>query len=107
MARSRALATQILVGILGILLATVVIGGLLDVKLTRQSLDQQYEQRARVAAVAVAAMPQLPAALAAHDPGHTLQPLASSIARSTGAAYVVITDRSGIRYSHPNRALIG
>jgi two-component system CitB family sensor kinase len=107
MARSPAMASQILVGILGILLATVVIGGLLDVKLTRQSLDQQYEQRARVAAVAVAAMPQLPAALAAHDPDHTIQPLASSIARSAGAAYVVITDRSGIRYSHPNPALIG
>ncbi len=107
MARSRALATQILVGILGILLATVIIGGLLDVKLTRQSLDQQYEQRARVAAVAVAGMPQLPAALAAHDPQHSIQPLASSIARSTGAAYVVITDRLGIRYSHPNPALIG
>jgi two-component system CitB family sensor kinase len=107
MARSRALASQILVGILGILLATVVIGGLLDVQLTRQSLDQQYEQRARIAAVAVADIPQLPEALASHDPGQIIQPLAAKIARTTGAAYVVVTDRSGIRYSHPNPALIG
>jgi two-component system CitB family sensor kinase len=107
MARSRALASQILVGILGILLATVVIGGLLDVQLTRQSLDQQYEQRARIAAVAVADIPQLPEALASHDPGQLIQPLAAKIARTTGAAYVVVTDRSGIRYSHPNPALIG
>jgi two-component system CitB family sensor kinase len=107
MARSRALASQILLAVLAILLATVVIGGVLDVQLTRQSLDQQYEQRARVAAVAVADMPQLPQALAAHDPAHTIQPLATKIARTTGAAYVVVTDRSGIRYSHPNPALIG
>jgi len=107
MAPLRALASQILLAVLAILLATVVIGGVLDVQLTRQSLDQQYEQRARVAAVAVADMPQLAQALTTRDPAHTIQPLATQIARSTGAAYVVVTDRSGIRYSHPNPALIG
>ncbi|HJQ00046.1 MAG TPA: sensor histidine kinase [Jatrophihabitans sp.] len=107
MARSRALASQILLAVLAILLATVVIGGVLDVQLTRQSLDKQYEQRARVTAVVVADMPQLPQALASNDPAHIIQPLATRIARSTGAAYVVVTDRSGIRYSHPNPALIG
>ena len=107
MARSRALASQILFAVLAILLATVVIGGVLDVQLTRQSLDQQYEQRARIVAVAVADMPQLAQALVTQDPAHTIQPLATQIARTTGAAYVVVTDRAGIRYSHPNPALIG
>ena len=61
--RSRTLASRILVGILGILLATVLVGGLLDIQLTRQTLDRQYEERARVVAVTVADMPEVAAAL--------------------------------------------
>jgi two-component system CitB family sensor kinase len=105
--RLRTLSSTILLAFLGILLGTVVIGGLLDVELTRRSLDQQYEERARAIAVVVADISQVRSALLAGDPDHIIQPLASRNALAAGATYVVITDREGTRYSHPNPALIG
>src|SRR5947209_20023076 len=38
---------------------------------------------------------------------HLMQSLAQQVASETGATYVVVIDRNGIRYSHPNPALIG
>jgi two-component system CitB family sensor kinase len=105
--RLRTLASRILFAVLGILLATIAIGGVLDVQLTHRSLDRQYEERARAVAAVVANMAEVRTALEANDPQHVIQPLASRLAASAGAAYVVVTDRSGLRYSHPNPALIG
>jgi two-component system, CitB family, sensor kinase len=105
--QSRPLASQILLGVLGILLATVSAGALLYVKLTGQTLDAQYGQRALGIASAVAQMPTIRDALVRDDPDHTIQAIAEQVRRSTGAAYVVVTDRSGLRYSHPNPVLVG
>ncbi|WP_449224272.1 ATP-binding protein [Amycolatopsis pigmentata] len=105
--RSRPLASQILYGVLGILVATVSAGALLYVKLTGETLDNQYGQRALGIATTVAQMPAVRDALVSGDAGHTIQPMAEQIRRATGAAYVVVTDRTGLRYSHPNPALIG
>ncbi len=105
--RSRPLASQILVAVLGILVATVAAGGLLYAKLTGQTLDTQYEQRSLGVANAVAQMPAIRDAVSRRDPGHTIQPLAEQIRRATGASYVVVTDRTGLRFSHPNPVLIG
>lgn len=105
--RSRPLASQILVAVLGILVATVAAGALLYVKLTGQTLDTQYGQRALGIATTVAQMPTVRDALVTGDPDHTIQTMAEQVRQTTGAAYVVVTDRSGLRYSHPNPALIG
>ncbi|GLY65376.1 ATP-binding protein [Amycolatopsis taiwanensis] len=105
--RSRPLASQILLGVLGILVATVSAGTLLYAKLTRETLDTQYGQRALGIAMTVAQMPMVQDALVAGDPGHTIDPMAEQVRRTTGAAYVVVTDRTGLRYSHPNPDLIG
>ncbi len=107
MLRSRTLASQILVAVLSILVITVSLGAILYVQFSARSLDRQYEQRALGVATAVAQMPTIQAALAAGDPGHVIQPLATRVQQSTGASYVVVIDRSGVRYSHPNAALIG
>ncbi|WP_370937652.1 ATP-binding protein [Amycolatopsis sp. cg13] len=105
--RSRPLASQILVAVLGILLATVSAGALLYVKLAGQTLDTQYGQRALGIANTVAQMPSVRDALVRRDPGHAIQAAAEQVRRATGASYVVVTDRSGLRYSHPNTALVG
>jgi two-component system CitB family sensor kinase len=105
--RSRTLASQILLGVTGILLVTVSLGGYLYVTLNGRSLDEQYQQRAVGIANAVSEIPDIRAALARHDPDHVIGPLAARIRASTGAAYIVVTDRDGIRYSHPNPALVG
>jgi len=103
----RTLASQILVGVLAILVVTIALGGVLYVALTGRSLDAQYESRAVDIAAAVAQIPDIRAAVTHPDPGHVVQGLASRVQRSTGADYVVVTDRAGVRYSHPNPALIG
>jgi two-component system CitB family sensor kinase len=105
--RSRPLASQILLAVLGILFVTVSAGALLYGKLTGQTLDTQYGQRALGIATTVAQMPTIRDALVRGDPGHGIQAMAEQVRRSTGAAYVVVTDRSGLRYSHPNPVLIG
>jgi two-component system CitB family sensor kinase len=103
----RSLASWLLWSVVGILVCTGVVGGVLVVWHTSTALDEQYEERARVVAAAVADMPEVRAALPTQDPTGLLQPLADRVQQDTGAAYVVITDRDGLRYSHPNPALIG
>ncbi|MFN2559728.1 MAG: ATP-binding protein [Jatrophihabitans sp.] len=105
--RLKTLASRILLAVLVILLATVVIGGVLDVQLTKRTFDRQYEDRAVSVADVVAEMPQIQSAVAAGDPRQVIDPIAERVAHRSGVSYVVVTDRAGIRFSHPNRSLIG
>lgn len=105
--RLRTLASWILLAVVGILLATVVLGVVLDVRLTGRSLDQQYEERARAVAATVAEMAEIRAAVVSGDPRHVIEPVAERVVLASGATYVVVTDRTGLRFSHPNPALIG
>lgn len=105
--RLRTIASRIVLAVLGILLATVVIGGALDVQLTKRTFDKQYEDRARAVANVVAQIPQVKSAVAAGDPGRIIPALANRIATNSDASYVVVTDRDGLRFSHPNPVLIG
>jgi two-component system CitB family sensor kinase len=105
--RTRPLATQILLCVLAILLATIAAGAALYVKLTGDTLDSQYKQRAADIASAVAQMPEIADALVRKDPGHRIQILAEQVRKNTSASYVVVTDREGVRYSHTTPALIG
>lgn len=75
----------------------------------RRDLEQQFEQRALAIARSVAqdeglAHMVLAAGPAADGP---VQLEAEKVRRATHALYVVVTDDSGIRYSHPNRSLVG
>jgi two-component system CitB family sensor kinase len=105
--RLRTLASQILVGVLAILVVTIALGGVLYVELTRRSLDSQYENRAVDIAATVAQIPEIRAAVSQPDRRRVIQGLATEVQRTTGADYVVVTDRAGVRFSHPNPALIG
>jgi two-component system CitB family sensor kinase len=105
--RTRTLASQILVGVLGILIVTTSVGGFLYVTLSGRTLDQQYEQRALGIADTVAQMPEIRDALIQHDPRGVIQARAEQIRRSSRAAYVVVADWTGLRYSHRNPQLIG
>lgn len=101
------LATQILAMQLAIVLLAAGAGLGAAIWQARHELDAQFEERALVIAESVASMDEVQAALVAGDPGHGIQATAESVRRSTGASYVVVTDRRGIRYSHPNPSLIG
>jgi two-component system CitB family sensor kinase len=101
------LAYQILVFQVAIILLSALIGAAAFVWHERQVLDIQYEQRALVIAESVASNDDVIEALVAGDPDHRIQKIAQSVVTSTGALYVVITNRDGIRYSHPTPAMIG
>lgn len=105
--RSLTLTTQILLSMLSLLLLAVVLGAFLFTVVSNQTLDRQYQLRALGIATTTAAMPQLRSALAAGDPQHIIPSLAAGIVAAANPSYVVVTDRNGIRYSHPNPALIG
>ena len=102
----RTLSAQLLVGQVGVLLVASLVGFVLYASAARAELDRQYQQRALAIAEAVASMPQVSAALHSGDPTG-IQDLAQAVTRSTGASYIVVIDRDGIRYSHPTVALIG
>ncbi len=101
------LATQILVVVITILVLTISIGGYLYSSDSSQTLQQQYQLRALGIASSVAKTPSVISALEIGDPGGKIAPMAERFRQATGAAYVVVADRDGIRFSHPNPAMIG
>jgi len=101
------LAYQILAFQVGILLLSALLGGAAAVWQAGQQLDHQYEQRSLAIAESVASNTAVQGALLAGDPDGLIQRTAESVRHSTGATYVVVANRQGIRFSHPNPAMIG
>jgi len=101
------LAYKILTLQVCIVVLTASFGVAMAVWQASRQLDSQYQQRSLAIAESVASMPAIKAALLDGDPTGSIRSTAEDVRRSTGAAYVVVTDRNGIRLSHPNPALIG
>lgn len=105
--RERPLASQILTWTLVLVLLTVALGGFVSSRITGQVLDEQFRLRALGVAESVAQLPEIAADLAADDPDHRIRVIAERVRTRAETDYVVVTDRDGIRFSHPNPALIG
>src|ERR1700686_4158555 len=101
------LAYQILVFQVAIILLSALMGAAAAVWQASQELDRQYEQRSLAIAESVASNSAIQDALLSNDSSGLIQKTAEQVRQSTGATYVVVTDRRGIRYSHTNPALIG
>ncbi|WP_306860624.1 ATP-binding protein [Arthrobacter bambusae] len=104
---ARPLASQILVWLLCILFVTVTLGALLYTQISNQTLEDQYRLRALGIATTVAQMPEIVTSLGNGDPTHSIQAIASKVQSQAQPDYVVVTDRKGVRFSHPNPSLIG
>ncbi len=100
------LAYQILVFQVAIILLSALMGAAAALWQAGQGLDGQYEQRSLAIAQSVAANTAVQDALVKGDYS-LIEKTAEQVRQSTGATYVVVTNRDGIRYSHPNPALIG
>lgn len=94
---------------LGVLVVVLAAGVALVGLLLRSELEAEFEQRALGIARSVAADPSYAAALAtaAPDPAGDVQRRAEAVRLRTGALFVVVADRRGVRWSHPNAALVG
>lgn len=101
------LSTQIVVLSLTIVLVSVGVGLGVSIYQARNSLDQQTGRESLMIAKTVASIPAIRRAFATPKPWLTINPIAERIRRMTGAAFVVVGNLEGIRYSHPNPKLIG
>ena len=109
MRRRRQLSNRILASVVVIVGASTLVGFVLVTLNQRSGLEHQYQQRALAIAQTFAANPAVREALARRDRAdrRLIQSLAERVRHDTGATYIVVIDRSGIRYSHPDPALIG
>jgi len=105
--RPLSVSSQLLLLQVAIVAATVIIGALASYALVSSQIDDQYKQRALAIAYAVAATPDIVEAMSDAEPSKTIQPIAEAIRRSVGADFVVVANKDGIRYSHPNPENIG
>ncbi len=90
-----------------VILIAALVGITLAFRVAQKAEDNQYRLRALAIANATAAMPDVVTLLIVGDPTHELPIIAERIRKKTDATYVVIADKNGIRFSHPNPALIG
>jgi two-component system CitB family sensor kinase len=105
--RHRRLSTRIFAFQALILALTLLLGCLLALYAWRSRLDHDYERRALGVAQSVAANPEIGRAVAARDRGGVVQARAEAVRRATATSFVVVTDRAGIRFSHPDPRQIG
>jgi two-component system CitB family sensor kinase len=105
--RRRGLSTQIFAFQALILVLTLLVGCLLALRASQQRLDHESERRALAVAQSVAADPEIARAVAAGDRSGVVQARAEAVRRATGTSFVVVTDRRGIRFSHPDPRRIG
>ena len=89
--------TLLVTGLLVLLTGSV---GILVSRSIRDILLQEIGKRALVLSQAVALDPVIRTGLASQN-AEAVQLVAEQIRRTTGAEYVVVADREGIRYSHP------
>src|SRR5215213_2198590 len=101
------LSTQILLLMVVIVVLTVGAGFVVSVEDARHRLDRQAGEQSLAIARTVRSIPAIRNAFGAPHPERIIDPIAERIRRSTGAAFIVVGNRQGIRYSHPDRAKIG
>jgi two-component system CitB family sensor kinase len=69
--------------------------------------EQSAREEVTVVAATVADTPSLREALHTADPSALLQPFAEQVRADTGVDFITIMRPDGIRYTHPNPAMIG
>ncbi|KZM58881.1 sensor histidine kinase [Geobacillus stearothermophilus] len=101
------LQTRLMMIICSLLLFVIVFLTFLFQHMFAETIKQQIGMRALNVAETVASTPLVRESFRDPDPSVRLQPFAEYIRRKTGAEYVVIGNRQGIRYAHPLPDRIG
>ena len=104
---SARLSTQVLLLEIAIVLLTVSAGFAVSYVQASHNLDDRAGERSLGIAHAVAGTPAIVAAFDDPHPAAVIDPIVERIRSATGAAFIVVANRQGIRYSHPNPAKIG
>src|SRR5215204_2065765 len=101
------LSTQILLLQVGILVITLGAGLAVSVVQARRQLDRQTGEHSLAIAHAVASLDAIVQAFDDPHPERTINPIAEGIRKRVDAAFIVVANRDGIRYSHPDPGKIG
>jgi two-component system CitB family sensor kinase len=101
------LSTQILLLQAAIIVLTVSAGLVVSLLQARGQIDRQAGQQSLAIARTVSAVPEIRDAFATPHPERVIDPIADRILDRTSAAFIVVANRHGIRYSHPDKTKIG
>lgn len=105
--RTLSLRTLIIILVTAVVCSSLGLVAFLTTRVMERNMKDQIGQNALSIARLVASLPEIRAACQAPDPAAALGPLVEKIQERTGVNFVVVMDMNGIRYTHPNRSLIG
>jgi len=92
---------------LAIVLAVLTAVGVVTIRMQEAQLRDAYKSRLIGVAESVARLPSVINAFGTPAPAETIQPIAEVIRQASNVTYVVVTDKFGVRQSHPNAEEIG
>ena len=101
------LSTQLLLLQLGIILLTVGVASVVLYIHARDGIAKRAGEESLAIAQTVASDARVITAVTKPNGAAIIDPIAERIRRATGASFVVVANRGGIRLSHPNPRLIG
>ncbi|MDX6345023.1 MAG: two-component system, CitB family, sensor kinase [Trebonia sp.] len=101
------LSTQVVLLMVAILVLTMAGGFYVLQRDLRGQLNDQFERRALSIAQTLASERTVATQVVDGHPGGQLQLMAGQAVKETDVLFVVITNAQGIRYTHPDPALIG
>ena len=101
------LSRQILLLQASLIVLTVGVGFGVSVYQARHALDRQAGQESLAIARTVRSIPAITRAFSLRRPQVVIDPIAEGIRRNTHAAFIVVANNDGIRYSHPDKSKIG
>ena len=101
------LSTQILLLQASLIVLTVGAGFGVSLYQSRHALDRQAGQESLAIARTVSSLPAIQHGFRATHPERVIDPIAERIRARTHAAFIVVANTNGIRYSHPDKAKIG
>ena len=92
---------------LTLIIFIIILSSLLFYYILTKSVEQELGKRALYVATTVAAKSEIRNAFYTYEPWRFIQPEAEEIRIETGAEYIVVGNKEGIRYSHPLPERIG
>jgi two-component system CitB family sensor kinase len=101
------LQNKLIVLISSLLFLVMIMAGFIFYDIESNSLKEQIGIRAVTVAETVAAIPEIREAFYQPEPWKTIDPIVEKIRSETGAEFIVVGNREGIRYSHPHPEEIG
>ncbi|OIK10533.1 histidine kinase [Bacillus sp. MUM 116] len=95
---------------LGISILIIGLGIILEItfkNIMETKLKIEMGEQALSVAQSISNMPTIKEAFASPDPASIIQPIAETIRKQMDAEFIVIGNRNGVRYSHPNPDRLG